>query len=309
MGFQQTQNQSNQRDNYIGWYVVAFLDLLGQQDALRKLTAFPNHEKQEEVDGFNQKVRGFLEPLKALRKWFADSINSFMEGGINTSALTPQDQELLRIIRSTPIFYRHFNDSVISYIPLRDDIGKIPCRALYGVLGATAITFLSCMAHGWPIRGGIELGLAMDIDRDEIYGPALSRAYTLESKVAQYPRIVIGEELVRYLKEIEGLNTNITSSIYDRMNVRAAMKSLELLTEDCDGQMIVDYLGLSIRNVIRSTNPEIIQLVLQAYKFIIEECFRYRGNSKLAFRYTLLRNYFESRLPDWGINIQNEKAS
>jgi hypothetical protein len=55
------------------------------------------------------------------------------------------------------------------------------------------------MSQGWPIRGGIELGLAMDIDNDDIYGPALARAYTLESKVAQYPRIVIGEELILYL--------------------------------------------------------------------------------------------------------------
>ena len=173
MAFQEGQNQPTQKVNYIGWYVVAFLDLLGQQAALRKITALPNLENQEEADTFKRKVSEFYEPLKALRKWFEDSIKSFMEGGIKTSGLTSEDQELLRKIRSTPIRYRHFSDCVVIHIPLRDDIGKIPCRAIFGVIAATAITFLSCMSHKWAIRGGIELGIAMDIEENEIYGPVL----------------------------------------------------------------------------------------------------------------------------------------
>jgi hypothetical protein len=302
MAFQEGQNQPTQKVNYIGWYVVAFLDLLGQQAALRKVTALPNLENQEEADTFKRKVREFYEPLKALRKWFEDSIKSFMEGGIKTSGLTSEDQELLRKIRSTPIRYRHFSDCVVIHIPLRDDIGKIPCRAIFGVLAATAITFLSCMSHKWAIRGGIELGIAMDIEENEIYGPVLERAYTLESKVAQYPRIVVGEELIRYLKEIEGTISNPTFLIDDRVNAGAAAKSIELLAEDDDGQMIVDYLGVTIRTVFQDT-----KVIQNAYNFIIKECNRYKKlkNSKLGFRYSLLRNYFESRLPDWGLSIQS----
>ena len=306
MEFQKSQNQSNNEGYYIGWHVVAFLDLLGQQDALRKITALPNHEKQEEVHAFKSNVKKFYEPLKSLRRWFADSIKSFMEGGINTNTLEPKDQELLRIIRSTPIFYRNFSDCVIIHIPLRDGIAKIPCRAIYGLLGATAITFLSCMAHGWDIRGGIELGLAMDIDKDEIYGPALARAYNIESKVANYPRIVIGKELIRYLKLIEGVGSDATFSMDDKANGLAAKKSMEMLALDDDGHVIVDYLGNHIRNIL--PHEKIVQIVHQAYNFIIKESIRHQEsqNSKLAFRYTLLRNYFESRLPDWGISIQSE---
>jgi hypothetical protein len=303
MAFQQAQDQSIQKDKYVGWHVVALMDLLGQQDALRKVTALPNLENQEEIDAFKRKISEFYEPLIALRQWFAGSVKSFMEGGIDASRLTPEEQKLLKKIRSTPIFYRHFSDSVVAHIPLRDNIGKIHCRAIYGVLGATAITFLSCMSHKWAIRGAIEIGLAMDIEGDEIYGPAIARAHTLESKVAQYPRIVIGEELIRYLKGIGGVISNPTFPIDDRVNAGAAAKSIELLAEDNDGQVIVDYLGATIRNVLLDT-----EVVKNAYNFIIEECKRYKElqNSKLGFRYSLLRNYFESRLPDWGISMQSE---
>jgi len=49
------------------------------------------------------------------------------------------------------------------------------------------------------LRGGIDVGLATEIGPGEIYGTALERAYVLKSKEAEYQRIVIGDELCRYL--------------------------------------------------------------------------------------------------------------
>jgi hypothetical protein len=226
-----------------------------------------------------------------------------MEGGIDKSRLTSVELELLAELRKTPIFYRHFSDLVIAHAPLRDNIGKFPGRAIYGILCAAAVTFVSCMSRKWPIRGSIELGLAMDIDGDEIYGPAISRAYNLESKVAQYPRIVVGEELIRYLKLFEGARGNPALTIEQKINVELCVKSVELLVEDDDGQVVVDYLGAQFRNAFPDKT-----IVQNAYNFIIEESIRHKElrNSKLGFRYTLLRNYFESKITDWGFSIQSE---
>ena len=99
-------------------------------------------------------------------------------------------------------------------------------------------------------------------DENEIYGPALSRAYALESKIANYPRVVVGEELIKYLNLIRTLNKNSGLSANDRVNALAAEKSIELLTEDDDGYIIVDYLGSYIRNVF----PK--EIVGKAYDFI-----------------------------------------
>jgi hypothetical protein len=56
---QQTQNQTPHKEKYMGYYIVAFLDLLGQQDALRKVTGLPNPAKPEDIGGFKQKIKEF----------------------------------------------------------------------------------------------------------------------------------------------------------------------------------------------------------------------------------------------------------
>ncbi|MBE3139829.1 MAG: hypothetical protein IMZ53_04505, partial [Thermoplasmata archaeon] len=173
----QAEERKPQGPKHMAWYVVAFLDLLGQRDVLNKITALPSVENLEEVDAFKKKVAELYRPLYGLETFFKASIKPFKEGSVNETTCLPAEQEILKQFRSTPVFYRHFSDSLIVHIPISNDIGKFQCHAIYGVLAATAVTFLSCLVHSWAIRGGIELGLAMDIEEGEVYGPALARAY------------------------------------------------------------------------------------------------------------------------------------
>lgn len=266
MGDQETEGKTSQKNESFGWYVVAFLDLLGQQDALHKLNALPNMENQVEVDAFKQNVSNSTNPLYALESFFKVAIKSFMEGTLDESMLLPPQQELLRQLRSTPIFYRTFSDSLIVHIPFSKDISKFECRAIYSVLAATAATFLSCMVHSYAIRGGIELGLAWTLKEGEIYGPALARAHNLESKIAQYPRIVIGEELISFLKVVEGQQA-VTAE--EKAHAYCATKSKELLAIDDDGHTFLDWLGLG--KDIRTGFQQRRELVVKAYDFINRE--------------------------------------
>lgn len=61
---------------------------------------------------------------------------------------------------------------------------------------------LASLASKHPMRGGIDVGLATEIGPEEIYGTALERGYLLERDVARYPRIVIGDELWKYLNAV-----------------------------------------------------------------------------------------------------------
>jgi len=297
---QLTKEQTTQKEKYIGFHVIAFLDLLGQQDVLRNITALPNIENEVEVEAFKQKISELYAPLYALRSFFKAGIDAFINGGIDTTVLTNPQQELLRKLRSSPISYRYFSDSLIVNVPFRNDVEQFPCRAIFGVLAASAQTFLSCLSKGWALRGGIELGLAMDIDDNEIYGPAIARAYTLESKVAQYPRIVIGEEIVRYLYEVA---RHKASTHEESAHGQLAQRSLRLFAVDDDGQTFIDYLNDEMKCLMSK------EMVQNAYNFIIQESIKYKEckNSKLGFRYTLLRNYFESRITEWGISIKSEQ--
>jgi hypothetical protein len=178
-------------------------------------------------------------------------------------------------------------------MPLRDDINKLPMRGVFGVLAAAAVTFIGCLAHGQPIRGGIDIGIALEIENGEIYGPALSRAYNLESTVAQYPRVVIGEELFKYLN----LSCNQEESdLFKSISKRTAKACLELLAIDDDGNPFIDYLGESLKESLGNVYDE--ELVSQAYNHVVSESLKHKTekNPKLAFKYTLLRNYFEERL-------------
>jgi len=305
MTSQKTPNQINQKqEKYIGWHVVAIFDLLGQQDALRNLTVLPNPDNKDEFDEFKSKVENFYAPFYAIRSFFTSSIKTFQEGGLDISLLPPEQQELLKKFRKSPIFIRHFSDSVIVNVPLKKDISQFPSRAIYGILAAAAQTMVACMAHQIVLRGGIELGIAMTLDENEIYGPALARAHTLESKVAQYPRIVIGQELTRYLHAV---SQQPPTGLEETVNSGFASKALELLAVDDDGQVFLDYLGTHFRDRLQqlTTTTDAIRL---AYNFIIEQSIRHKEtrNSKLGFRYTLIRNYFESRLPLWGISADIE---
>jgi hypothetical protein len=298
---QTVEGQAQEKDRFIGWHVVAFLDLLGQQDALSKITALPNVENEEDVATFKQKVTELYRPLYALETFFKAGIRPFIAEGTHERQLPSFEQELLKQFRSTPVFYRQFSDSLIVHVPIRNDLGKFQCHTIYGVLIATAVTVLSCLVHSWVIRGGIDLGLAMDIKDGELYGPALARAHRLESRVAQYPRIVVGEELVQYLRMVQAQKVTTPD---EAAHAGLATRSLGLLAVDDDGFTFLDWLGRDMRNSFQERR----ELVVNAYNFIIQECNKHKEkrNSKLGFRYSLLRNYVESRLPEWGIAFQSE---
>ena len=48
--------------------------------------------------------------------------------------------------------------------------------------------------HWWLVRGGMTIGEAY-IDKDMVWGKGLIRAYELENRVANYPRVIIDKEV------------------------------------------------------------------------------------------------------------------
>jgi hypothetical protein len=88
------------------------------------------------------------------------------------------------------------------YLYRRQRYGAI--NAVYDAFVATCgIGSLSLSIH-LPMRAGLDVGVAMQIDDKEIYGPALESAFYLESKFAdKYPRFIVGKELLSYLYWVE----------------------------------------------------------------------------------------------------------
>jgi hypothetical protein len=281
-------------DITVCYYIVGFFDLLGQQDLLRAIQSFPNEENLEEVETFKETILKTYRSVKSLRQSLSNAFGSFSTSGVDEKDLNTEQKTFIEQFRKHDLKFQHFSDTVIMYCPMRADINRVPHRTIFGVLSAAALTFISCLAEGHPIRGGIDIGMGLEIDDNEIYGPVLSRAYTLESKCAHYPRIVVGSELTNFLRQ----STTVAGVDLESVATRSvAQRCLDLLAADDDGFLFIDYLGEHLQTILNGPlNDEIIK---NGYSFIIKESSKHQAdnNSKLAFRYTLLRNYFENRIP------------
>jgi hypothetical protein len=170
----------------------------------------------------------------------------------------------------------------------------------FSVLSGVSCVVLTAMASGHALRGGIDVGPGVEMTPEEIYGPALAQAYILESREADYPRVLIGngfeDQLIASIAESQKLpaaKAENLAEIVRRMRV--------FIAKDKDGRQILDYLGPVLANVSKQSHSNI--LVQRAYQFVLDEQERWLalGNTKECGRYAVLRQYFEERLHLWGL--------
>lgn len=269
------------------WYLVAFLDVQGQREKLRDIKVPTNEAEKAKLDQAMLETAGFIDSLRdQLRgelKEFEETISK--SWGLNES-LKPR--------------FASFSDSLTMSISLRDggDLAKI--GKIHSILKASCNAMLKCLSEGHGLRGGIEMGFSSELESGEVYGNALVDAYLLESNEATYPRIVIGKELWKFLSigvnECEA-NKNLQSSkLCDVIK-----KTVAYTCVDSDEFRILDYLGEFAR---KYAVPETVsQAIEPAYKFVCAEQKRFSSDEKLGPRYLCLRQYFELRLPMWGVPV------
>ena len=275
-------------------YIVAFVDMLGQQDKLRQLKDLPDEKDNHQLDDFYKIISETYGSVTQMRKSFNGFFTSFSKVSPDMSTLNKAEKDIAKILKGNEIKFQGFSDSVSIYSSLRDDLNKFPVRSVFGILGAAAATFLECLARGHPIRCGIDIGLGIEIKHKEVYGPALSRAYVLESAVAKYPRIVVGQELHKYLNHIAAIESPDPIILAKKAS---AIMCLDMLVYDDDEQLIVDYLGDKARKIFN--NDVYDKLITMAYKNILNfsDKFESEKNTKVASKYIRLKNYFDQRIP------------
>jgi len=138
--------------------VVAFVDLLGTQDLMRKI-------QEDKVEDTYRKIKG-------ISNIFRDLFN----------------QEL----RGKKAIYMEISDSFV----IATDINYLD--SLLRML--SLFQYKVFYEHKEIMRGGVSLDKIIDgINEKEhlIIGPAFIKARLLEDRVANYPRIIIGEELIK----------------------------------------------------------------------------------------------------------------
>jgi|WetSurMetagenome_2_1015567.scaffolds.fasta_scaffold01504_9 hypothetical protein len=292
-------------------YLVAYFDILGQRDKLSKLATPPIEDDQKKINEYIQQVRQIYDHITSFRTDIVNHIELFSKSGVEDKEIPELQKTLLNKLRAHSTKSYPFSDCIMIHIQLSNDEIQWAGRAIFGVLCATAVIFNSFLARNIPIRGGIDVGFALNIGPNEIYGPVLASAVYLESKVAEYPRVVIGQHLHNYLTELATMDSKSDESIVNQI---LAKKCLSLIAKDSDGRLIVDHLGDYIRDVLQRGNCK-FDYVLDAYNIACKQYDHFEdahnaanliGNDnqsknclKLMKRYARLMKYYENNLPKW----------
>ena len=274
-----------------GHYLVAFIDVLGQRDILRTLNYLPSN--QEEYDKFVRTIKNSFGAIDGIRKWHENFFEAMNQPPSYWNNLSEDQRTQFRSYKRSVLKTIWFSDTALMYTPIQSSDEHIPINSLYGTLVWGGSVMLMSLAASRPVRGGIDIGVGAEMYDGEIYGQCVVSAYDLESNIAQYPRIVVGQNTIEYLRS--RLNSNEGSKMV-QYEKRLAETCLSLITVDSDGNHIIDYAGSTFRSLTEAhpTEPELLP---KALLFVQNQItyFERIGEHKLLQRYKRLLNYLTHR--------------
>ena len=281
----------------VAHYCVAFLDLLGQRNALGGHQLLPPSTSPIERDKFIEIVRNSIGAIALMQKIAQDILDS----------LKPNDQSSLKLslpiqahahwdaMQKDNVKLQRWSDGLIVFSCLGDEEIKCNMVSIFHLFVVAGGLMFLTLAAGRPVRGAIEVSWGTELHPDELYGNAIAEPYHLESSIADFPRIVIGKEIVRLLSAV---SMNRSSDIYAQLNTRLADKCLKMLAIDKDGVHFLDYLG----NGFQEASPLPEDLRTDAYVATISfanaqlQMHRASGCEKLVRKYDALLEYLTSKL-------------
>ena len=291
-----------EKSNYC-YYLVAFIDILGQKEAFQGINGLPKNDEENKklINAHSQTVE-FVEDL---REWFDDFFNAYTEERKSEEKVPKEKQKQFDEMRKSVLKTARFSDCIQAFVSLESHRYHSPCiNGIFGILGACGGMMVLSLARKKPFRAGIDVGIGTELSTGEVYGPGFFNAYKLESKIAQYPRIVIGDELINYLMNLSKKSQQFPGQTKEDIGLCKIMADncLKMVVKDIDGHNILDYLGdIFLENFIKNLDHEgkvsTIEAFKMAFDFIENEYKERKKNrdSKLAPRYFMLYSYFKCR--------------
>ncbi len=281
--------ETNNNGPYCCLYCVACIDIMG---VTSELAPFSNIEfildkdKHEEFD----KVIG---PLVDFIQTFRSYFRSFF------SDLDELDYKLK---------VAFFSDSFFLGIPFGEEIYSSSKHApiIEGIsylLKTCGFIFLYSLYHERVFRGGIDIGGGVELENEEVFGPALIKAYELEREKAKYFRIVIGDSLIKYLEDQKKGNKSIPFQPDDDIQKCQIIASecLNLMTKDKDGYYILDYLNEEFLKMWRQSDKldsgmKFEEIIESSFQFVEQKLKEIKCNHNLKKKYEYLLKYLQKRL-------------
>ena len=283
MGF--NGNQRDGEDAQLGYWLVGFVDLLGQQEAFMKLDDVWKLDEAEGKRLLEETLKSSVGTILGMRKLlegFRTAFRSTEPDGLR------EPPELLHW-RKARVREDRWSDGIVLSTPLRPSEEHNPISAVFEILVGIGGLALIHLAAGRPLRAGIAVGGGIECE-GELFGPALVKAYQLESKAAGSPRVVVAPEVNKFL---EAQARAPASGPLEGARREMALLIQSLLVEDEDGALILDFAGPWFQQNL----PDAPELLSKARSFAHESRKEHRTDKKLFERYSSVVRYLESRLP------------
>ena len=283
------------RERTAQYYAVAFIDLLGQRAELRKFGDLPDQRDENAMKEFMALYSRTVRRVDVFHTAFKKFFEGFQQISLPEMLRTQYEEKFGAQIAPPKIGYKRFWDGIQIFVSMNEDENQLTAVGVWALLGACSGVFLVELSMGQPLRGGIDIGIGIELEENELYGNAVLKAYELENYTAKYPRIVIGDELMNYLRAKASATEPSSYTVLQR---QFAERCFGLITADTDGIQVLDYLSEDARKLLAVGDSTIEKPTEDAYRYVLSALKKWgeERDSKLAFRYKLLKDYFDFRL-------------
>jgi hypothetical protein len=277
-------------------YCLAFIDLLGQCNAAQGQSLVPTITSDEEKQAFMAILRssvgqiaGLQDSAEQMFRAMERVTSSDLRERLPNSKKSTWDQS-----RRTRVVTQHWSDGLAMFVSLGESSIKCKVSGIYRLLVTCGALCFIGLAKRQPLRGAVEIAWGVELNPGEIYGPVVARAYELESQIAQYPRIIIGPEVVNFLQQYAKPHG---CDDFSRIDQAMAQVCLGMLWRDADGYNVLHYLGLGFRDAVTAGQHE--DLYRRAKRFVVDQHEEHlkAANQKLTARYARLLRYFDTYPP------------
>lgn len=276
-------------------YCISFIDLLGQRDAFSGQGLLPTTNSGADGQAIDRVLRETIGPTLQLQQDVEDMVKT-VSGDRDSSlrmSLPAEQRAVYDEMKLKRVKTQYWSDGFIRFVCLGDKEIKCPLNGITEIFQFSGYFCLLGLARRHPVRGAIDMAWGVELPRSGLYGPVVANAYELESNVAHYPRIVVGQRVVDFLEERLANTRDSHDPLMIANHIRAEL-CRDMLLRDVDGYWIVHYLGNAFQFSVTHTNHRFYHDKARA--FVVEqlEAHRKSNNGKLMTRYRQLLNYFDA---------------
>lgn len=274
-------------------YCISFIDMLGQRDALRGHGLLPAASSETGKTAVDRVLRDSIHPTLKLQKNVEDMVKALSpnQNSPIRMSLSEKDRAIFDEAQLKRVETQYWSDGFVRFVCLGDVAIKCPLLGITELFQFSGYFCLLGLAQRHPVRGAIDIAWGVELPHGGLYGPVVANAYELESQVAQYPRIVVGQRVVDFIEE--ELTKNGDDS-FTRANRAWAELCRGMLLKDTDGHWIIHYLGTTFQHSVTNTMHLFIHDKARAFVVTQLQEHQKRKDNKLELRYSQLLNYFNA---------------